>query len=103
MMCTIYLTTLNILSLLFHIFSLMERGIIIQPEEAVPGLLIESPWHGVQIERVWRFFKKKVLYNKYYENLAGFRSASIAFFRNIGQYADELASLLSGGFEGYNT
>ncbi len=55
------------------------------------------------IERVWHFFKKKVLYNKYYENLAGFRSASIAFFRNIGQYADELASLLSGGFEGHNT
>lgn len=55
------------------------------------------------IERVWHFFKKKVLYNKYYEDLGKFREASIEFFRNIAQHQDELASLLSGGFEGHCT
>jgi len=54
------------------------------------------------IERVWHFFKKNVLYNKYYENLAEFRKASITFFQNIEDYVDELFSLLSGGFEGHN-
>lgn len=54
------------------------------------------------IERLWHFFKKKVLYNQYYENLKAFRKASIKFFRNIEQYNDELFSLLSGGFEGFN-
>lgn len=54
------------------------------------------------IERVWRFFKKNVLYNKYYESLKDFRTAAISFFQNIGKYNDELASLLDGGFEGLN-
>ena len=54
------------------------------------------------IERVWRFFKKKVLYNKYYENLAAFRKATIKFFQHVGTYSDELASLLGGGFEGHH-
>lgn len=52
------------------------------------------------IERVWKFFKKKVLYNKYYESLKDFRLAAINFFKNIGQHNDELMSLLDGGFEG---
>lgn len=54
------------------------------------------------IERVWRFFKKKVLYNKYYENLDAFRKATIKFFRNFDDYADELELLLGGGFEGHH-
>lgn len=51
------------------------------------------------IERLWKFFKKKVLYNTYYESLDAFRQASIKFFRNINDYADELFSLMQGGFE----
>ena len=54
------------------------------------------------IERVWHFFKKKVLNNKYYEPLDAFRKASIAFFQIINQHGVELASLLSGGFEEYH-
>lgn len=54
------------------------------------------------IERVWRFFKKNVLYNKYYENLSAFRQASIKFFRNIGQHHDALVALLGGGFEDHD-
>lgn len=53
------------------------------------------------IERVWRYFKKNVLYNTYYENLAKFRKAAIKFFQNIDDHAGELLTLLSGGFEGH--
>lgn len=51
------------------------------------------------IERLWHFFKKKVLYNIYYEKLDDFRKACIKFFRNIESYHDELIPLMSGGFE----
>ena len=51
------------------------------------------------IERLWKFFKKKVLYNKYYEKLDNFRQASINFFKNISSYWDELASIMSDEFE----
>jgi len=51
------------------------------------------------IERLWKFFKKKVLYNTYYEKIEDFRKACIKFFRNIESYHDELISLMSGGFE----
>jgi transposase len=51
------------------------------------------------IERLWKFFKKKVLYNKYYEKLDDFRKACIHFFRNIGSYQSELESIMSSEFE----
>jgi transposase len=54
------------------------------------------------IERVWRFFKKNVLYNTYYKSVSDFRAAAIQFFRNIDQHKDDLVSLLDGGFEGFN-
>ena len=51
------------------------------------------------IERLWKFFKKKVLYNKYHENIEAFRTACINFFRNINIYHDEIANFMSGEFE----
>ena len=53
------------------------------------------------IERLWKFFKKNVLYNRYHEDLNAFREASIEFFRAIGQRKPELKTLLGGGFEGF--
>jgi len=51
------------------------------------------------IERLWKFFKKKVLYNRYHKNIKTFRRACVHFFRKIDQHSDEIASLMSGGFE----
>lgn len=51
------------------------------------------------IERVWKFFKKKVLYNTYYENIAGFRKATIQFFSTIGNYEMELSAIMNSEFE----
>lgn len=51
------------------------------------------------IERVWKFFKKKVLYNTYYENISGFREACIQFFSTVGNYKTELSAIMNSEFE----
>jgi len=51
------------------------------------------------IERLWKFFKKKVLYNQYYENVKEFRKACIKFFKNIDQYSNEVANFMDADFE----
>jgi len=56
------------------------------------------------IERLWRFFHKKVLCNMYYSTFNRFKQACINFFENIHQYKDELNPLLTENFQiiGYN-
>jgi len=51
------------------------------------------------IERLWKYFKKSVLYSTYYENLSAFRKACIYFFRNIDDHINELSSLLQADLE----
>ena len=51
------------------------------------------------IERLWKFFKKKVLYNTYYKNIKDFRKACIKFFKNIDIYESEIDNFMSGDFE----
>lgn len=51
------------------------------------------------IERLWKFFKRKVLYNKYYKIKADFENACTNFFRYIRKYRAELATLLTDNFE----
>ncbi len=50
------------------------------------------------IERLWKFFKKKVLYNRYYESFDEFRDACDKFFSNPRKYHRELRSLLTENF-----
>lgn len=51
------------------------------------------------IERLWKFFHKKKLYNRYYESFHEFKKECLGFFENIGQYKDELATLLTENFQ----
>ena len=51
------------------------------------------------IERLWRFFKKNITYNKYYEKFAVFKSACLNFFKNIEHYKLELQSLMTDNFQ----
>ena len=51
------------------------------------------------IERLWKFFKKKVVYDSYYETYKEFKSAAMSFFENLPQYRDELATLLTEKFK----
>jgi len=51
------------------------------------------------IERLWKFLKKKILYNTYYEKYEDFLSACKGFFRCRTKYKAELRSLLSENFQ----
>jgi len=52
------------------------------------------------IERLWKFFKKKVLYNQYYEKFEQFRESCLDFFKkkNLRKYRKELETLLTDNF-----
>jgi transposase len=52
------------------------------------------------IERLWRVFKKNVLYNKYYETFDEFKSACNRFFMRQDDYYDEICSIMGSGLEG---
>lgn len=55
------------------------------------------------IERLWKFFKKKVLYNQYYEKYKDFRTACACFFRGIRKYRPELRTLITDNFSAVGT
>ena len=50
------------------------------------------------IERLWKFCKKRVLCY-FYQTFAQFTTAVDTFFADIGQYRDELATLMTENFE----
>lgn len=72
--------------------------------EALAGMKIKliflppySPNLNV-IERFWKFFKKKVVNNRYYETFAEFTEACKSFFRKRKMYLPELQTLLTENF-----
>ena len=51
------------------------------------------------IERFWKFFKRQVLYNRYYETFADYKAACKQFFADLDAHAKQLRSLLTENFE----
>ena len=51
------------------------------------------------IERLWKFMKKKLLANRYYESLEEFSKSVSEFFRCIRKYWSELETLLTDSFQ----
>jgi transposase len=51
------------------------------------------------IERVWKFYKKEIQRNHYYETYQEFFDATMVFFQNFDSYHAQLESLLSHKFE----
>lgn len=51
------------------------------------------------IERYWRFFKKEILYGKYYETFALFKQACDDFFADSERHKKALRSLLTDNFQ----
>lgn len=51
------------------------------------------------IERLWRFFHQKIIWNRYFETYAEFRRVSLKFFRNLNLYEKELSTLLADNFQ----
>ena len=51
------------------------------------------------IERLWKFFKKKIIKNKYYPSFQSFYQAIDNFFKNFSDYEKELRTLLTLKFQ----
>jgi len=51
------------------------------------------------IERLWKYFKKIVLYNRYYENFKEFEKECKIFFKKIKNHRGALSSLLKDNFQ----
>ena len=51
------------------------------------------------IERLWKYFRKMVLYNRYYETFLEFEQRVLAFFVNIKEHEVALRRLLTDDFE----
>ena len=51
------------------------------------------------IERLWKYFRKMILYNKYYETFLEFKERVLAFFANIKEHETALRRLLTDKFE----
>ncbi len=50
------------------------------------------------IERLWRFFKKKIIKNNYYKEFKEFEEKVTIFFKDYDKYYDELKNLLTLNF-----
>lgn len=50
------------------------------------------------IERLWGFFKKKTLHNRYYKDIKEFREGCIKFFSGIDKYANEISNFMNADF-----
>jgi len=55
------------------------------------------------IERLWKYFKKVTMYNRYYKTYELFRSAAISFFGNLADHRTRLASLMVDNFQEFTT
>lgn len=54
------------------------------------------------IERLWKFVKKKCLYNIYYETFEEFKAGINACLKQVdGQYKDELTTLMKPEFQNF--
>jgi len=51
------------------------------------------------IERLWKFFKKKVIYNIYYEKFTVFRKYCLNLFRHLEKCRPELQTLMTDNFQ----
>ena len=51
------------------------------------------------IERLWKFMKKKLLANRYYDGIEEFKRSVSGFFRGIRKYWDEMETLLTDNFQ----
>lgn len=84
-----------------------QRCLLVQTTAALLGiqLIFLPPYspHFNLIERLWRFVKKEVLYNKFYATFEDFRNAVRICLEKVKhkQYESELSSLLTLQFQSF--
>jgi len=54
------------------------------------------------IERLWRFYHKKVTASQYFENFEEFKRKTLDFFKNLKKHKKELSSLLTDNFQTFD-
>ena len=55
------------------------------------------------IERLWKYFRKVVMHNRYYQGFPDFTEAAESFFSNIKEHRNALRSLLTENFHLFST
>lgn len=79
-----------------------QRAYVVQQLAAELGItLLFLPPYSPNlnlIERFWKFLRKHVTRNKYYATFAEFRAAVERLLTNLGDYHDELATLMTENF-----
>ena len=50
------------------------------------------------IERLWKFYKKEVLYNRYYPSFCDFKKATHDYFESLQERKEDLIALLKDKF-----
>ena len=80
-------------------FAEVVRGHVKDSKIKLVPLPAYSPEFNL-IERFWKLFKKKVLYNTYYPSFKEFKSACLNFFKMQHLYEDEVFSLMGNGLLG---
>ena len=78
-----------------------SKAVAEYPENSRIDLLFLPPYSPNLnlIERFWKFFKRQVLYNHYYEAFNDYKNACKWFFRELDSYVPQLRSLLTENFE----
>ncbi len=64
--------------------------------------LIYLPAHSPNlniIERLWKFFKKEVMQNKYRQEFTDFYESICSFFKDLDKYEDKFKTLLTLNFQ----
>lgn len=51
------------------------------------------------IERLWRYYHKKVTWNRYFESFEEFKKTSLEFFKNLNEFQDDLRTLMTDNFQ----
>jgi transposase len=51
------------------------------------------------IERLWNYFQKRVMHNRYYDSYDKFRTRSRQFFNELWRHKDELRTLMTENFQ----
>lgn len=79
-----------------------QRSYLVQQKAMSLGIeLIYLPPYSPNlnlIERLWRYFKKKIMKNKYYPDYTSFENTVNAFFKTFDERAEDMKSLLNFKF-----
>lgn len=82
----------------YHYARLVNNWLLNHPRFKLVFLPPYSPNLNI-IERLWRFFHQKITNNHYFESFTEFKNQSLAFFKNLNQYQNELNTLLTENFQ----